>query len=135
MNQSAPVLKIDLAAPEAAYEQITSGLRALLVDGRFQPGCQLPTVRQLAMDLGVHHNTVAEAYRILAEEGWLDLRRGRGATVIERSRPDPTPEAHAKFARSLQELVARAVADGVPGPAIVRSLDDLSRKLSAGGMK
>jgi len=135
MNQSAPVLKIDLASPEAAYEQITSGLRTLLVARKFRIGDQLPTVRQLAVDLGVHHNTVAEAYRILAEEGWLDLKRGRGAIVIERPRPDATPESHARFSRRLQELVARAVADGVPGPAIARELDDLSRKLRAGGTR
>ncbi|MGO9270088.1 MAG: GntR family transcriptional regulator [Terriglobia bacterium] len=135
MNQSGPILKIDLASPEAAYEQITSGLRTLLVARKFRTGDLLPTVRQLAMDLGVHHNTVAEAYRILAEEGWLDLKRGRGATVVERPRPDATPEAHAKFSRRLQELAARAIADGVPAAAIARELDDLSRKLRAGGMK
>jgi GntR family transcriptional regulator len=134
MNQSALVLKIDLASPEAAYEQITSGLRTLLVAGKFRPGGQLPTVRQLAMDLGVHHNTVAEAYRILAQEGWLDLKRGRGATVVERPRPDATPEVHARFARRLQELVALAIADGVPAATIARELDDRSRKLRAGGM-
>jgi GntR family transcriptional regulator len=135
MNQSVPVLKIDLASPEAAYEQITSGLRTLLVAGQFRPGGQLPTVRQLAMDLGVHHNTVAEAYRILAQEGWLDLKRGRGATVVARPRPEATPEAHAKFARRLQDLAARAIADGVSGPAIARELDDLSRKVRAGGIR
>jgi GntR family transcriptional regulator len=135
MSQGAPALKIDLASPEAAYEQITSGLRTLLVAGQFRPGSQLPTVRELAMDLGVHHNTVAEAYRILAEEGWLDLKRGRGATVVERPRPRATPEAQAKFARRLQELAARAIAEGVPGAAIVRELDDLIRKLRTGGTK
>ena len=135
MDQSAPVLTIDLALPEAAYEQITNGLRALLVAGKFPPGGQLPTVRQLAMDLGVHHNTVAEAYRILAQEGWLNLKRGRGATVVERPRPDATPEAHAKFARRLEELTAHAIAEGVPAEAIVRDLDEISRKLREGGIK
>ena len=135
MEQRAPVLKIDLASSEAAYEQITSGLRTLLVAGQFRPGSQLPTVRELAMDLGVHHNTVAEAYRILAEEGWLDLKRGRGATVVERPQPQATPESHARFSRRLQELVARAITEGVPAPAIVRELDDLTRKLQTRGIK
>ena len=135
MERGTPALQIDLASPQPAYEQITSGLRTLLVAGTFRPGSQLPTVRQLAMDLGVHHNTVAEAYRILAEEGWLDLKRGRGAIVIERPRPEATPEARAKFARHLQEQVARAIAEGVPRAAIARELDDLTRKLRAGGIK
>ena len=64
-----PILRVDLAAPRPVYEQIVSGLRALLVAGEFAPGERLPTVRQLATVLGVHHNTVAESYRVLAEEG------------------------------------------------------------------
>ncbi|HUE02659.1 MAG TPA: GntR family transcriptional regulator [Bryobacteraceae bacterium] len=133
--KTAPALKIDLASPESAYEQIATGLRTLLVAGEFRPGAQLPTVRQLAMDLGVHHNTVAEAYRILAQEGWLDLKRRRGATVLERPRPEATPEARAKFVRRLQELAARATAEGVPAAAIVRELGDLTRKLRTRGIK
>ncbi len=56
-------------------------------------GGERPSVRRLAMDLGVHFNTVGEAYRQLNEEGWLDLRHGRGARVIERrARETASPE-------------------------------------------
>ena len=43
------ILRIDLASPRPVYEQIVSGLRAVLVAGEFAPGEQLPTVRQLAI--------------------------------------------------------------------------------------
>ena len=52
-----------------------------------KPGDLLPPVRQLALDLGVHFNTVALAYRMLAAEGWLELKRRRGAAVIARNAP------------------------------------------------
>lgn len=129
------MLQIDLASEVPAYEQIVRGLRALLVSGRFQPGNQLPTVRQLAIDLAVHHNTVAEAYRVLAEEGWLDLRRGRRATVMERRAPSPAPEAKAQFVRRLEELVAKAIADGVPRTSIADQMGLLARRLNEGGTK
>jgi len=74
MPNELPVLQIDLASLLPASEQIVRGLRATLLAGRFRPGDQLPSVRQLAVDLGVHHNTVAGAYRQLAEEGWLEQR-------------------------------------------------------------
>lgn len=135
MNGDTVILQIDLASQPPAYEQIASRLRALLVSGRFRPGDQFPTVRQLAMDLAVHHNTVAEAYRILAEEGWLDLRRGRGATVIERRGPSPAPEAQAQFARRLEELVAKAIAEGIPRMAIADEMSLFTRKLGEGGIK
>jgi GntR family transcriptional regulator len=127
-----PSLRIDLAAATPAYEQIASGLRALLVAGELLPGNHLPTVRQLAMDLGVHHNTVAEAYRQLAAQGWLDLRRGRGATVLERTPPSPSPEAGATFARRLEDVIAHAVAAGIPRATVAGKLEQTATSLRQG---
>jgi len=131
MVSGVPILRIDLASPRPVYEQIVSGIRALLVAGDFEPGDQLPTVRQVAVDLGVHHNTVAEAYRVLAEEGWLDLRRGKGATVVDRLEPKPTTEAKQGFAKRLEELVAKAITDGVPRSVIAERMSRVARKLGS----
>jgi DNA-binding transcriptional regulator YhcF (GntR family) len=133
MPNELPVLQIDLSSPLPASEQIVRGLRATLLAGRFRPGDQLPSVRQLALDLGVHHNTVAGAYRQLAEEGWLNLRRGRGATVVERPVPAPTPRAEAEFCKRLEELVVKALAEGVPSAVASRVLTVLAAKLREGG--
>ena len=132
MATQTPVLQIDLASNLPASEQIVRGLRATLLAGRFRPGDLLPSVRQLAVDLGVHHNTVAGAYRQLAEEGWLDLRRGRGATVIERPAPAPTPRAEEEFRKGLEELVVKALAEGVPSGTVIRDLTALITKLEEG---
>jgi GntR family transcriptional regulator len=123
-----PAIQIDLASTVPAYRQIADGARALLVGGQLQPGEQLPTVRQLAVDLGVHHNTVAEAYRTLAQEGWLDLTRRRGATVLDRSTPLVTPEAEKRFVDRLRALIAEARAAGVSGEVIVTELKQLARQ-------
>jgi GntR family transcriptional regulator len=125
-----PVLRIDLSHPVPAFRQIADGLRALLVRGEFKPGDRLPTVRQLAVDLAVHHNTVAQAYRLLAEEGWLELRRHRGAKVVERRAQRATAASHQSFAQRLRELTARAFADGLDAKAIARQLDTLSNELN-----
>jgi GntR family transcriptional regulator len=126
-------LRVDLASPQPVYEQIVSGLRTLLVSGAFESGEQLPTVRLLATDLGVHHNTVAEAYRVLAEEGWLDLRRRRGAIVLDRRDPKATPEARQDFGKRLEELIAKAITNGVPRSAIADRMANMARKLGQGG--
>ena len=123
-------LRIDLASPRPVYEQIVSGLRAVLVSGEFEAGDQLPTVRQLAVDLGVHHNTVAESYRVLAEEGWLDLRRGRGAVVLDRRTPKPIAASKHGFGQRLEELVAKAITDGVPRTALAEHMAALAKKLA-----
>ncbi len=117
------MLRIDLSLPEPAYEQIVRALRTMLVNGGLEAGEQLPPVRQLASDLGLNHNTVAEAYRMLAREGWLELRQGRGATVLPRSRPRPSRESKEEFRRRLRELVVKAIADGLGRPALAEVLE------------
>jgi DNA-binding transcriptional regulator YhcF (GntR family) len=129
-NDETKVLRIDLASPTPAYRQIADGLRALLVHGAFNPGDRLPTVRELAIDLAVHHNTVAQAYRLLVEEGWLELRRHHGATVIERRSQRAGTAAHQNFSQRLRELAAQGVAEGLDMKAIVRKLDTLAKELN-----
>src|ERR687887_2953317 len=87
----AGALRVSLALepPPPAYRQIANDLRRHLVEERLKPGDLLPPVRQLAVDLGVHFNTVALAYRMLADEGWLELKRRRGAAVIARNASRP----------------------------------------------
>jgi GntR family transcriptional regulator len=128
------MLRIDLASSVPVYEQIANGLRAELVAGRFGPGDRLPTVRALAIDLGVHHNTVAEAYRQLADEGWLELKRHRGATVRKRQQPPKRSEGPEGFARPLRELLAKALAEGLSRKSLIRELMDSARRLEEGGL-
>jgi GntR family transcriptional regulator len=131
----APVIQIDLSSRVPAYEQIAAEIRALLVAGELSPDAPLPTVRQLAVDLNVHHNTVAQAYRILAAEGWLDLRRGRGARVLPRSKASPTnPRAHRTFQSQLKHLLAKAVAEGLAPSAIARQLTLHARYVKGWGI-
>lgn len=129
--QPFPLIEVDPHGALPAYRQIADALRLHLVSGCLREGDQLPTVRALAIELGLNHNTVAEAYRILAEEGWVDLGRGRGATVIPRPGPGPTPEASARFTRRLRELVAEALGAGVPARRIERQLATAARELAA----
>lgn len=119
-------ISIDISLKAPIYEQIAGEIRALLVAGELAPGVSLPTVRQLAMDLNVHHNTVANAYRILAEEGWLELRRGRGVRVVSRSKVQKATrrgrEKHNVFRSELRRLLAKAAAEGISPETIARQL-------------
>jgi DNA-binding transcriptional regulator YhcF (GntR family) len=116
-------IRIDLSLPVPAYRQIVDGLRTLFVEGGLEQGARLPSVRRLAMELGVHYNTVGEAYRELASEGWLDIRQGSGATVLDRRKPDPAPpERLAEFRDRLRNLVTQMRAAGVPAAKIAAEL-------------
>jgi len=119
---AAPVLRIDPASPAPIVRQIVDQLRVPLVEGSLRPGTVLPPVRRLATDLAVHFNTVAEAYRQLASEGWLDLRQGRGATVVEREAPAPSRRELSGYRQRLRELVSQMRAHGVPSSRIAAEL-------------
>jgi DNA-binding transcriptional regulator YhcF (GntR family) len=75
------------------------------------------------MELGVHFNTVAEAYRQLADEGWLNLRHGRGAVVVPRAVPAVTNGAWAEeFRVRLRGMAAQMRAEGIAPDRIAAEL-------------
>ncbi|MHB8301653.1 MAG: GntR family transcriptional regulator [Acidobacteriaceae bacterium] len=119
-----PQIRIVLDGPTPVYRQIVDQVRTLCVEGALKPGSSLPSVRQLAASLGVHFNTVAEAYRALAEEGWLDVRQGRSVQIVERSEPrQPTRAASTQHSSRLRHLVAELRATGFSPEWIRREVD------------
>jgi GntR family transcriptional regulator len=66
------------------YQQITDGIKSLIAGGSLREGMTLPSVRQVAGDLGVNLNTVAVAYRQLQDEGFVTVRHGAGAVIASR---------------------------------------------------
>jgi GntR family transcriptional regulator len=108
-----PQLRVVLDSPVPVYRQIVDQIRAYCVQGFLAPGQQLPSVRELAGALGAHHNTVAEAYRTLADEGWLDVRHGRRVTVLDRAQPiQPPADAAGTSGLRLRSLIAELIAQG-----------------------
>jgi DNA-binding transcriptional regulator YhcF (GntR family) len=107
-------IEIHVDSPLPVYRQIADALRHHLVAARLKPGDLLPPVRQLALDLGVHFNTVAQAYRLLAGEGWVDLKRRRGALVLERTAPRRRDETRVDaLLTRLRDLTAELRSAGV----------------------
>ena len=102
------VLSIDPRDRTPLYAQIEHGLRAAIATGRLQTGEQLPTVRQLAVELSVNANTVARVYAELERAGVLETRRGVGSFVAAgRTEARPAGEK----ARKLRTFVTRVLAD------------------------
>ncbi len=126
-----PKIRFDPLSGVPAVRQIAEGIRVLLVNHDLTVGDTLPSIRRLAIELGVHFNTVADAYRELAAEGWLDLQHGRGAVVLERSTPKMTGQDWLEDFRSkLRNLVAQMRADGAPGDQIAAELRDMAKVIA-----
>ena len=106
------LLTLDHRHPTPLYAQIERGIRAAIANGRLAAGDQLPTVRELAVDLKVNANTIARVYLELERAGVLQTRRGVGTFVASVAAPLPRrgqrePELRALVQRCLDEASAR----------------------------
>jgi len=122
------VILIERDRAEAAYEQIAAQIRSAIADGRLAAGSVLPGVRGLASDLGVNFNTVARAYRVLEDQGFVRIRERSGVEVVTPARQAP-PEARGAFERELWELLVRMRQAGIPPRDLRRVTDDCLRRL------
>lgn len=107
------LLAIDLQSETPIYTQIAQQIIEGIAKGELIPGEGLPSVRALAVDLGVNLHTVNKAYHLLKQDGYVQINRKQGV-IIE---PDALPIADEQFKKSLLErlrpLVAEALVRGI----------------------
>jgi GntR family transcriptional regulator len=126
-----PSIRVDLDSGVPVVRQIVDSLRVLLVEGKIGPGATLPSIRRVAIELGVHFNTVAEAYRQLAAEKWLDLQHGRGAVVLPRVVPPVTDQSWVEEFRSrLRAMVAAMRSKGISATSIAAELNVMAKEVT-----
>src|SRR4051812_35685623 len=99
---------IDQQDRTPVYAQLERGIRSAIASGRLAVGDQLPTVRQLAVDLRVNANTVAKVYVFLERSGVLETRRGVGTFVAART---DSPREEVLRRSELNRLVDRFLAE------------------------
>src|SRR6185436_17059653 len=120
----ATIVSIDMHDRTPIYTQLDRGLRAAIAAGRLQPGDQLPTVRQLAVDLQVNANTVARVYAELERGGVLETRRGVGSFISATPAQARPPREHERRLRAfVTKVLADADAAGFTLDEVVAELD------------
>jgi GntR family transcriptional regulator len=119
------LISIDARDATPIYAQLERALRAAIATGKLQPGTQLPTVRQLAVELRVNANTVARVYAELERAGVIETRRGVGSFVTATPAQAHPPREHERRQRA---FVTRVLADA---DAAGFSIDDVMTALRA----
>jgi len=115
---------LDPASGVPVYRQLIDQVQAGLASGSLAPGEQLPTVRQVAVDLAINPNTVLRAYRELEIRGTLDSQQGTGTFIADRKIKPDEAERQRRLDQLINEFVARAGAGGF-------TLGELAEELSA----
>jgi GntR family transcriptional regulator len=116
---------LDLRSGMPVYRQIIDQVRGGVASGSLSPGDQLPTVRQLAVDLAINPNTVMRAYRELELGGMLETHQGTGTFVATRKPGKNNAERERQLAQMVGEFAARAGAAGFTVEDLLEGLREL----------
>ena len=114
-------ITIDRELGDAVYVQVASQMRRLIASGAISPGTPIPSVRQLSRDLGVSLNTIARAYRMLEEEGFLVIRDRAGVTVAAPAE-EIGDSARLALLDELRTILARLQQAGIANDELLRTL-------------
>ena len=118
------VVTIDTRDKTPIYAQLERGLRAAMTTGRLKPGDQLPTVRQLAVELSINANTVARVYADLERSGAIETRRGVGSFVTATADQARPKKEHEK---RLRAFVTRVLSEaGTAGFSVDEVIDAIN---------
>ena len=116
---------IDLHSGVPVYRQLIDQVRGGLASGSLTSGDQLPTVRQLAVDLQINPNTVMRAYRELELGGVLETQQGTGTFIANKKIERSSAERDRQLTQLAGEFAARVGAAGLALEDLIERLRDL----------
>ncbi|HUM04033.1 MAG TPA: GntR family transcriptional regulator [Terriglobales bacterium] len=116
---------LDLQTGVPVYRQLIDQVRAGIASGYLGAGNQLPTVRQLAVDLAINPNTVMRAYRELELGGLLETHQGTGTFISDKKPEKKTAERERQLDQMAGEFAARAGAAGFTLEEVIDRLREL----------
>jgi GntR family transcriptional regulator len=124
-NGAAFQLALDLHSGVPVYRQLIDQVRGGIASGSLIAGDQLPTVRQLAVDLAINPNTVMRAYRELELGGLLETHQGTGTFISNKKPEKKSAERERQLGQMAGEFAARAGAAGFTLEEIIDRLREL----------
>ena len=117
--------RLDLQSGVPVYRQLIDQVMAGMAAGALAGGHQLPTVRQVAVDLSINPNTVVRAYRELEIRGVLETQQGTGTFISHQKVKLDEVERRRQLAQLVNDFVARAGAAGFTVADLAEQLREL----------
>jgi GntR family transcriptional regulator len=117
--------RLDLASGVPVYRQIIDQVLLAVATGTLQGGRQLPTVRQVAVDLAINPNTVLRAYRELEIRGAISTQQGIGTFVTRQRVEVDQAERDVRLSRLAADCASRAGAEGFSVDELLARLGEL----------
>src|SRR5689334_22630858 len=117
--------RLDGGSGVPVYRQIIDQVLGGIAAGALQPGDQLPTVRQVAVDLAINPNTVVRAYRELEIRGVLETQQGTGTFISRQKVKRNDLERRRQLNQIVNECVSRAGAAGFTVAELIEQLKEI----------
>jgi GntR family transcriptional regulator len=124
-------LRLDLHSGVPVYRQIIDQVYGGIASGSLAIGDQLPTVRQLAVDLSINPNTVARAYREMELGGLLETHQGTGTFISTQKMRGGVVERARQLAQIVTDCVARAGAAGFTVKDLIEQLEGIDSRANS----
>ena len=125
-NARAFQFRLDLHSGVPVYRQIIDQVLAGMASGTLRGGDQLPTVRQVAVDLAINPNTVVRAYRELEIRGVIETQQGTGTFISHKKIKQDDVERQRRLSQLAGEFAARAGAAGFTVQELMEHLNGLA---------
>jgi GntR family transcriptional regulator len=125
LEVAAFAFRLDTHSGVPVYRQLIDQVQAAVAAGMLAAGDQLPTVRQVAVDLVINPNTVLRAYREMEIRGTLDTQQGSGTFIADRKIEYSKGERERQLGQLVGEFVSRAGSAGFTVEQLVKALQDL----------
>lgn len=120
------LIEIDFQSEEAIYMQLRNQIILGIATSMLHEGDPLPSVRQLAGDIGINMHTVNKAYSVLRQEGFVTIDRRKGAVIALDA---DKIRAEEELRENLQVLLAKAICKGIPCSEVHAMVDKLYGEL------
>lgn len=116
------IIKIDFQSEEALYMQLRNQIIIGIATEDIQEGDTLPSVRQLAEDIGINMHTVNKAYSVLRQEGFVTIDRRKGAIIaLELDKM----KAMGELKKNMQVLMAKGICKGISRNEVHQLVDEI----------
>ncbi len=125
------IIRLEKTSGIPITRQILDQIRTQCATGVLQPGDQLPSVRQLALDLAVNLNTILRVYERLEAEGFIERRHGSGTFVTGKARRAPMRRERTSLQVEIDGLVRHAAALGLSAADVRQFIEEAYRALPA----
>lgn len=103
------IIQLDMQSESPIYTQLVNQIIEGIASGELQLGEALPSVRNLAADIGVNLHTVNKAYTLLKQDGYIQVHRQKGVVVNPNGMPELTDDFLNKQHRELRPIIAEAI--------------------------